>query len=297
MIRKACLAAALAVALYPLTAAAQEYTIKVKRPGLGDKNAGNVKDDFKLEFKLLDEDNNAVMEAEETKAHKFVFRETGLERAAAGDQLVKIKRHYEHAERTVKGKRETLPYQGKTVLIEKKDGRFEFRIEEGGEVLEGQDAEELNEEFNKGDFRGLMTQHFLPRKAVKLNETWKFDVAPLAKAFTGDGKIAIDDAKSTGTGRLVKAYTKNGKQYGVIELTINFPVTHMDHDGNRIPTKEGKLTIKLQADTCIDGTFDEFQLTASLGGGLRAEINANGMDLNLTVSLHANLAEKRSPVK
>jgi hypothetical protein len=297
MMRKACLAAALAVALSPLTAAAQEYTIKIKGPGLGDKNAGNVKDDFKMEFKLLDKDNNVVMEAEETKAHKFVFRETGLERAASGDQLVKIKRHYGHAERTVKGKRETLPYQGKTVLIEKKDGKFEFRIEEGDEVLEGQDAEELNEEFNKGDFRGLMTQPFLPRKAVKLNETWKFDVAPLAKGFSGDGKIEIDDAKSTGTGRLAKAYTKNGKQYGVIELTITFPVTHMDHEGNRIPTKEGKITIKLQADTCIDGTFGEFQLTASLEGGIRAAINANGMDLNLTIGLHANLAEKRTPAK
>ena len=294
--RKACLAAALTVALSPLTAAAQEYTIKVKRPGLGDKTAARVADDFKLEFKILDKDNNVVMEAAETKTHKFVFRETGLERAAAGDELVRLKRHYEHAERTVKGTRETLPYQGKTVLIEKKDGKFAFHIQDG-EALEGKDAEELNEEFNKGDFRKLLADHFLPRKAVKVNEPWKFDVAPLAKAFSGDGKIEIDDAKSSGAGRLTKAYTKNGRQFGVIELTINLPVTHMVHDGNRTATKEGKLTIKLQADACIDGTLDEFRLTAGLGGGLRAEVNANNMDLSIVVGLHATFEEKRAPAK
>jgi hypothetical protein len=294
--RKACWLAALAVALGPLTAAAQEYAIKIKRPGLGDKTRAQVSDDFKLGFKLLDNAGNVVMEADETKAHKFVFRDVGLERAAAGEDLVRIKRHYEHAERTVKGTRETLPYQGKTVLIEKKDGKFQFQIE-GGEVLEGKDAEELNEEFNKGDFRKLTTEHFLPRQAVKVNEAWKYDVAPLAKAFSNDGKTVIDEAKSTGSGRLLKAYTKDGRQFGVIELTMEFPVTHFIHDGNKVPTKEGKFTIKLQADTCIDGTLDESRLTGTVSGDVSAGINANGMDLTLAITIRANLEEKRALAK
>src|SRR6266536_2498884 len=127
MMRKACLVAALAVALTPLTAMAQEYAIKIKRPGLGDKTRTQITDDFKLEFKILDNNGNVVMEALETKTHKFVFREVGLERAAAGEDLVRLQRQYEHAERKVKDVRETLPYQGKTLLIEKKDGGFQFR--------------------------------------------------------------------------------------------------------------------------------------------------------------------------
>jgi hypothetical protein len=293
---KSCLAAALVVALSPLTVAAQEYAIKVKRPGLGDKTRAQITDNFRLEFKILDNNGNVVMEAEETKTHKFVFREVGLERAAAGEDLVRLQRHYEHAERKVKDVRETLPYQGKTLLIEKKEGGFKFQIE-GGETLEGKEAEELHEEFNKGDFRKLTTEHFLPRKAVKLNEQWKYDVAALAKAFSGDGKLEIDDAKSTGTGRLIKAYAKNGRQFGVIELTMTFPVTHLIDGGNKTPTKEGKITIQLQADTCIDGTLDEANLKGNVAGDIRAEVNVNGMDLTVNITLRATFEELRSLAK
>ncbi|MCI0457630.1 MAG: hypothetical protein L0Z62_11720 [Gemmataceae bacterium] len=294
--RKACWLAALAVALSPLAAVAQEYAIKIKRPGLGDKTRSQVTDNFQMEFKILDKDGNVVMEAQETKKHKFVFREVGLERAAAGEDLVRVKRHYEHAERHVKENRETLPYQGKTVLIEKKDDRFQFKIEDG-ETLEGKDAEELNEEFNKGDFRKLTTEHFLPRKAVKLNETWKYDVAPLAKAFTSDGKIEIDSAKSTGSGRLVKAYTKNGRQFGIIELTMEFPVTHLIDNDKKTPTKQGKFSIKLQADTCIDGTLDELRLLGTVSGDVRADVTVDGMDLNVAITLRATVEEQRALLK
>ena len=294
--RKTCLLAALAVALSPLNGAAQEYVVKLKRPGLGDKTKAQVVDDFRLEFKILDNNGNVAQEADETKAHKFAYREAGLERAATGDELVKLKRHYEHAERTIKGTRETLPYQGKTVLIEKKGGRFEFHIE-GGEMLEGKDAEELNEEFNKGDFRKMFTEHFLPRRAVKLNETWKFDVAALAKGFAGDGKIEIDETKSTGTGKLIKAYTKNGHQYGVVELTIVFPVTHFIDKDKRTAVKEGKITLTLQADGCIDGAVDDSRLKAALNGMIRAEINANGTEVTMVIGLRANFNEQRTLAK
>jgi hypothetical protein len=294
--RKACVAAVLAVALSPLVAAAQEYAIKVKHPGLGDKTRGQVASDFKLEFKVLDNNGNVLMEAQETKAHKLVFQEVGLERAAAGEELVRVQRRYEDAERRVKGERQTLPYQGKTLLIEKKDGAFQFRIKDG-EVLEGKDVEELHEEFNKGGLRKLATDHFLPRKAVKLNETWKFDVAPLAKAFSGDGKLEIDDAKSTGTGKLIKAYTKNGKQFGVIALTMEFPVTHMIHEGNKAAAKASKITIQLQHDGSIDGTLDESHLQGTVTGTVRADVTANGMDVTIAIGLHASVDEKRTLTK
>jgi hypothetical protein len=288
--------AALLVALSPLAAAAQEYAIKVKRPGLGDKTRGQVTGDFKVEFKVLDNNGNVLMEAEETKSTKFNFQEVGLERAASGEDLVRVQRRYDDAERRVKGERHTLPYQGKTLLIEKKDGTFQFRIE-GGETLEGKDIEELHEEFNKGGIGKLTTEHFLPRKTVKVGDTWKYDVAPLAKAFSGDGKIDIDEAKSTGSGKLLKAYTKNGKQFGVIALTLEFPVTHMNHDGNKVPTKEGKITLRLTQDACIDGTLDESHLQGSITGNVRADVNANGMDVTIAIALRANVDEKRTVTK
>jgi hypothetical protein len=78
---------------------------------------------------------------------------------------------------------------------------------------------------------------------------------------------------------------------------MEFPVTHLMHDGNKAPTKDSKLTIKLQADTCIDGTLDETRLTGAVSGEVRADINANGMDLRLVITIRANMDEKRALAK
>jgi hypothetical protein len=286
----------LVLALSPLTAAAQEFAIKIGSPGLGDKSQVTSSGNFDIEFKLLDNTGNAVFEKKEAKALRFVFRETGLERAAAGEELVRLKRQYDTGERRVNGVRETLPYQGKTLLIEKKDGRFQFLIEtdRGGESLEGKEDDELHEEFNKGDFRKLLNATMLPRKSVKLNETWKLDAAPMARDLMKDGKIEVDEGKSKGSGKLVKTYQKNGKQFGVIELVLEFPVSHVINDGNKSPTKEGKITIKLQRDGCIDGGLDESHLKVTFHADVRADIRANCMDLTFMATIRAHAEEQRT---
>jgi hypothetical protein len=284
--------AVLVVALSPWTASAQEYVIKVKRPGLGDKSQVKVVDSSEVEFKLLDANGNAAVDKKETKEHKLVFEEIGLERAAAGEDLVRLKRRYEHAERKIDGARQTLPYQGKTLHVFKKDGVFVFEVE-GDDIIYGKEAEELSEEFTKGGFTKLISDPFLPRKAVKVGETWKFETAQLAKDFSKDGKIEIDDTKSTGSGKLLKVYQKNGKQFGVFELVIELPVTTLINDGNRTPTKEGKITIKLERDGCIDGTLEASSIKVNFDGAIKGDISANGMDFNLVISIHATAEELR----
>ncbi len=283
------------VALAPLPAAAQEYAIKIRPPGLGDKAEVKHNDRSETEFKILDNTNTALQDKKETKTHKFAFREVGVERGS-GEELVKVKRTYEHAERVIDGTRQTLPYQGKTLNIEKKNNQFEFRVEGEDSALEGKEAEEVHEEFNKGDFRKLLSDPMLPRKAVKVGESWTVDAALLAKEFTKDGKIEIDDAKSKGSGKLVKAYQKDGKQYGIIELAMEFPVTALTGDGNRVPTKEGKIVLKAQRDGPIDGSFGASTLIVSFDGDIRAEFNANNMDLMLIISVRARAEETRTPV-
>ena len=286
---RAWLMAALALAVSPLAAPAQEYAVKIKLPGLGDKSRVISTRNEQGEFKLLDDGGSALFEAKETKTKKFIFTQVGLERAGTGDELVRVKRHYEHAERKVKDERHTLPFQGKTVLIEKKSGQFLFQIE-GEEAIESKDADELNEEFNKGGMRKLVTEHFLPRKLVKVNEKWTYDVAPLAKAFMGDGKLEIDAAKAIGSGMLIKAYQKNGKQFGVMELTMEFPVAHFTgDDGNKHVTKDSKLVLKLEVDACIDGTLDDLRYRGNLDAAIRVEgFPAGDMTGTLVISLQAS---------
>lgn len=282
-----------ALALSPLTALGQEYVIQIKQPGLGDRTKVKASNNTSIQFKLVDDNNNVVEDKTENKSHLFIFSEVGLERAAAGDALVKIKRRYDHAERVVSSVRNTLPYQGKTLHIDQKDGHFRFQIE-GDDNLSEAEAAELNEEFNKGDFRKLLTAGFLPRKAVKINEAWKLDVAPLARDFGKDGKIVLDDVNAKGTGKLLKVYQKNGKQFGVIELAMHLPVTHMVNDGNKSEAKDSKITISVTRDGPIDGSLDESRLMVSFDGDISATINANGNDYKLAITVRAKAEESRT---
>jgi hypothetical protein len=73
-------------------------------------------------------------------------------------------------------------------------------------------------------------------------------------------------------------------------------VTHLNNDGNKTPTKQGKITIKLEKDTCIDGSLEPSQLKVTFDGDIRGEINANGMDLNLEITIRGKVDEQRTPV-
>jgi hypothetical protein len=284
----------LTLVLSPLAAPAQEYAVKLAKPGPGDQFQVKSDNNTDVEIKALDAGGQAVFEKKEAKTHHFVYREVGLERGPAGSDLVRLKRTYKKAFRTIDGDRRTLPFQGETVLIEKKGGAFEFRIEDG-ETLEGEDVNELHEEFNKGGMRKLI-EVFLPRKAVKVNEPWTVDAAKIAKEFSKDGKIKIDPDKSTGTGKLLKAYQKSGKQFGVLEVTVNLPVTHLDHEGNLTPTKQGKFVIKVESEGPIDGSIDQTQTKVSFDGEVRADVTVNGMDLTLDINIHGQGEDQRTPV-
>jgi hypothetical protein len=285
--------ALLTIVISPLAAPAQEYTIKLAKPGPGDQFQVKSENNTEADIKVLDANGTALVDKKEIKSHLFIFREVGLERGPSGD-LSKLKRSYKKAQRVVDGDRRTLPYQGETLLIDKKEGASTFQIE-GGEAVEGDEAKELSEEFNKGGVAKLV-ELFLPKKAVKVNDTWKFDVALVAKEFMKDGKIEVDASKSTGAGKLLKAYQKDGKQFGVVELTMTMAVTHLINDGNKTPTKEGKIVVTLERDGAIDGTVAATELKVRFDGDIRGEINANGMDLNLEVTIRGKAEDQRTPV-
>ena len=61
--------AVLTVTASPLAAPAQEYSIKVGKPGPGDQFQVKADNKTEIEFKLLDAGGNAVMEKTENKGH------------------------------------------------------------------------------------------------------------------------------------------------------------------------------------------------------------------------------------
>src|SRR5262249_15115622 len=162
----------------------------------GDRTAFTSEDVEHDVFKVIDAEGGAKEEKKD-KVTVRAYRETVLEKAE-GKKATKLRREYEKARVKEKGKERTLPYEGKTVLIEKKGDKYEFEIE-GGKPLTGKDAEELEKEFNEHTIDAAkLDKLMLPPKPVAVGESWKIDAAAVVKELLGgddDDAIRIDAAK------------------------------------------------------------------------------------------------------
>jgi hypothetical protein len=231
------------------------YTIKIKEAGKGDAVRVDATDKTDSQSRLVDADGKALLEKGEKTEKVSVYRETVLDKEAGKRRATRLQRHYDKAQVTTNGKTQDLPYQGKTVLIEKKDGTYHFRVE-GGAELEGDDARLLNEEFNKsGDEDFDIQKAVMPGKAVALNDSWKLDMGPLTATFTKATKMQIDADKSAGTGKLAKVYEKDGARFGVMELHLEMPIKEIGEGKNKVTLQAGsKWTMDITLDGCIDGS-------------------------------------------
>jgi hypothetical protein len=231
------------------------YTIKIKKLAQGESELVEKMEKSTQEVKIEDNNNNLLKEQTEKKADVSVYKQTILERK--GDQrATRLTRKYEKATITKDGETTKLPYEGKTVLIEKKGDRYVFRIE-GDEELTGEAAKELDKEFNKkGELdEKALEKLLLPGKAVKVGEEWKLDVATISKAFQGEGQLELLPEKTKGTGKLLRAYRKRERQFGVLSLRLDLALKSVTQGGNKIVLQpNSKLTMEFTIDACIDGS-------------------------------------------
>ncbi|HWG47126.1 MAG TPA: hypothetical protein VN688_30460 [Gemmataceae bacterium] len=243
------------------------YTIKTKRDGKGDVVT---KDEQKTEtshFKVEGPDGKLLKNEKKEQTTMMTYKETIVEKEK-GKKATKLRRAYTKAfVKTIEGDKTTettLPYQGKTILIEKKDGKYHFSIE-GGEELTGEDAELLDKSFNKeGDDSDdeEIEKALFPKKPVRVGESWKLDAVSLWKSFEKGTRspFPLDKAKASGTGKLRKAYKKNGAQFGVLDFSVTMPIKGQFPLGKNdtAAIQDGsKMKVHIEVDTCIDGTLSD----------------------------------------
>jgi hypothetical protein len=295
MIRKLWLIVVLGVLAGGARADAQTYTIKLKEAGPGDTVRVKSTEQGELKIRVVDNNNNELENKTEKKSDVFEYAETIVEKPAGGKAATKLKRAYQTAKRVEDGNQTTLPYQGKTLLIEKKDGKYRFQIE-GGEEVAGKDAEELDEEFNKADFKNLGHELFLPKKAVAIDETWKMDAGPILKELEKGEKIELDAAKSVMTGKLIKAYKKGDRQFGVIEFKMEIAINSMTEENMKISVKGSKLVVRGTIDGCIDGSLETGVMKGNLEVDIRGEFAVNCLRFRLSVQGQGTMSETREEV-
>jgi hypothetical protein len=291
---RAFLAPVVALGLMAATAlgADETYTLKLYKSKKGDKTEHEKSETSKTSVNFT---AGGMTKAEEfTGASKETFAEEILEKKAGDKRATKLTRTYGAAEKTAKGETTKPVYAGKTVLIEKKGDKFEFSID--GTALKEDEVKELANKFNKKDDEP-QNQDFLPTEPVKVGGSWKVPADMSEKIFKtlGEEKMKADVKKSKIEGKLLKAYKKDGAQFGVLELTITVFITEIDLNGQFFKTSaDSKMVLKATIDTCIDGTvaFEDVKMEVLLD--LAAELPGAG---SLAIKTTSTGSEKSRPAK
>jgi hypothetical protein len=235
----------LAVLVATSAAAGQDaVTIKPFRPKAGDRTKVTIDEKATNKTTVAVQGKDQAMEVTGSKA--FVYVNEVVEAGRDGAPPAKVKRTYEKARVGKGGDVTTLPVEGKTVLIEKAGDKYTFTAD--GKPVEGEAAKLLTAEFDRAGRKDMETA-FLPPKPLKPGETWAVDGAVLKEAMKADGP-RIDPDKAKAEGKLVKAYQKDGRQYGVVEVTVDAPITGLA----KVDVKEGRLSVAVSGDGVIDGT-------------------------------------------
>jgi hypothetical protein len=194
----------------------------------------------------LAEDTTTVQEYKET-----VLKRDGMKPAT------KLEREYTQGHKKDNKKDTTTDFElnGKTVVIDKKDDAYQFAFKNGKEVtapaLEALTRDFTGRQDNFAELQGLLA----PKKGVQLGDEWKLDIAELEKEFDKDDHAVLDQTKTTGTGKLLKVYTKDGKQFGEMHFKIDATIKSTGLEASAVKFPKGaKCVIDITLDVCIDGT-------------------------------------------
>ena len=82
--------------------------------------------------------------------------------------------------------------------------------------------------------------------------------------LTGPPQFALDKEKSKITGKLVRAYKKDGQQWGVIEMRVEIAIAP---NGKSTPLT-GTISTDITIDTAIDGSVNAGTIKMNLNGNI-----------------------------
>lgn len=274
--------------LLPAVAADEAITIKLKKAGKGDVVKETKTEDVTNDATVTV--NGQEMKQNEKSSSKFVYTDEILERGEKDPKPTKLKRTYETADVTKAGKGVDLGLKGKTVAIEKGKDKYTFAVADGKLGEEATDL--LDKEFNKKDDVDS-EQLMLPKKPVKVGDTWEVDLKAVENLFGEE--MSLDKDKMKATGKLVKVYDKDKAKFGVVEYTLDLPIASLNIMGQSVPATAGsKLKMTISLDGCIDGTMYGGTSTGKMEGelGLKVPMAAVAIKLNGTMGTKSEPAKK-----
>jgi hypothetical protein len=218
------------------------------------------------------------------------YRDTVLERDKDG-KATRFVRVYDKASEQEDGKMKTFSYQGRTVLFEKKDGKFRLGVA-GEPPLDAKDVEKLLKDVNKKGDANALLRHLPPKKSVKVGDSWSVPPLPVAESMDD---MPIDPEKSSITAKLVKVYTKGKSQFATFEIALKMALTSKTEDGTEMTFDPGStLTAQMKLDAAIDGSTTERKEGGTMALKGDGKMTAGAMKLKIVFDMSGTGGEEVS---
>jgi hypothetical protein len=266
------------------------YDIKLRQDRKGDKTLITKEVNTTTITTIRGADGIIIKNTTEKTTENIKFVEEILEKEGT-HRATRLRRTYEKAQGTKDLQIKRQPYEGQTVLIEKKEKgpKYTFMIE-GGRELTGEEASRLSREFDKPEPEVDLEKLMLPGKPVAVGDSWKIDVEPFAKDLKRDASFNINAAQSTATGKLTKVYKKEGKTFGGMDIKMEFAFDSLGDGPQKIAFKKGgKWTLYGTFDVCIDGTSPNGLLTmAATMNGTGSITGPDGKEISVELNVSSS---------
>jgi hypothetical protein len=234
--------------------AEESYTLKFKiDPDAGKTVQHHSYDTSTGSSKFFDTEGKLLLE-QKKEGNESTYRVTILGRDKDGKATKKV-RVYEKATEKEDGKSKTFSYQGRTLVIEKVDGKDRIGVV-GEPPLDPKDVEKLYKDLDKKSETKAILDNLSPGKPVKVGDSWPVPVKPISEALDD---MPVDLAKSSVAAKLVKVYSKGKSQYGTFELTMKFVLSgKSEKDGVSFDfQKPAEFMVNETMDVAIDGSTVE----------------------------------------
>ncbi|MDY3551509.1 hypothetical protein R5W24_000587 [Gemmata sp. JC717] len=255
------------VATLSLSAAADD-AVEIKLPVLKAGDKFKVTKTEKTKSAEAFEAGGKTSGKDKDESRLIVYTEEVVRAGTDGEKPAKTVRVYEKYD--VTATKDGVPPLNTPITITKKGNKFEFTTDKPL----GEFAAALGREFNKPNEPS--TKDFLPGKPVKPGDSWKIDPSKFVRSLAEE-KLNVDAEKSVMTGKLLKTYTKDGKLFGVLELTAAFPLKDLGKEA--VTLKSGVIKMAVNTDVCIDGTDGAESTRSVLGFDVVAE--ATGVKITI----------------
>jgi hypothetical protein len=264
------------------------FTISIKNDGDLEVGKSFTKSKSKktlTKTKFLDAKGVVVRETTEEELEEEQYTETILERDDKGPK--KFKRTYSKAFLTKGGVRKDYSYQGRTVVFQLSPGLLLFEVQaEGHPPLTLEEQKRLGTQENRrANGKKPFDMHdLLPDKSVNVGDEWNIDPKKTGFMPEDQGSSTVGEARSTG--KLVKTYEKDGRQFGTMEFSLTIRGT-VNSDGGS-PTE---IAFSVTLDTPIDKSCANGTMTASVTSKYKLP-SLDGNTVTADTDLQATLKEQ-----